>query len=200
MEGSAYYESQSSFILGFHGCDESTGMRILCNPQEHLSPSEKTYDWLGSGIYFWEGSVARAWDWAKAYHAAGKIKTPFVLGAVIDLKCCLDLFDYGATAEIQEAHSSLKKVMRKAGEPMPKNKGGGGDKPARFLDRAVMQTLHSMREGKNRAEYDTVRGAFLEGRAAYSGGGFRTHTHIQICVRNENCIKGYFKPIHATVR
>lgn len=200
MDGSAYYESQSSFILGFHGCDESVGMKILCNPQEHLSRSEKDYDWLGSGIYFWEGSVSRAWDWANAYHQAGKIKKPFVLGAVIDLKHCLDLFDYGATAQIQKAYSSLEEVMNVVGEPMPENKGRGDDKPARFLDRAVMQTLHGIRKEKKADEYDSVRGAFLEGERVYPGAGFRTHTHIQICVRNENCIKGYFKPIHATER
>lgn len=196
MDSAANYEFQPSFILGFHGCEEELGMRILCEAKEHLKPSEKSYDWLGSGVYFWEGSVARAWEWARIYHAEGKIKKPFVLGAVIDLKRCLDMFDLGASEQAKAAHAHLQGLMDAAGKPMPENKGATPDKPARFLDCAVMNTLHQIREDRNMPEYDSVRGAFLEGEPIYPGAGFRSHTHIQICVRNISCIKGYFKPIN----
>ena len=42
--------------------------------------------------------------------------------------------------------------------------------------------------------YDSVRGIFLEGNAIYPDSGILEKTHIQICVRNPNCIKGYFAP------
>jgi hypothetical protein len=42
--------------------------------------------------------------------------------------------------------------------------------------------------------YDTVRGAFPEGEAIYDTCEIRDRTHIQIAVRNERCIIGYFLP------
>lgn len=46
----------------------------------------------------------------------------------------------------------------------------------------------------NFAPYDSVRGVFLEGGELYPDAGFREKNHIQICVRNNNCIKGFFIP------
>ena len=87
------YEYQPSFVLGFHGCEERIGEKILSGKEPHLLPSEKKYDWLGHGIYFWEGNPSRALAWAEQRKAEKKIKNPFVLGAIIDLRHCLDLFD-----------------------------------------------------------------------------------------------------------
>jgi len=42
--------------------------------------------------------------------------------------------------------------------------------------------------------YDSVRSTFLEGQELYPDAGFREKNHIQICIRNTNCIKGYFLP------
>jgi|GEM_PF-72246 hypothetical protein len=42
--------------------------------------------------------------------------------------------------------------------------------------------------------YDSVRGVFWEGEELYPGAGFLEKNHIQICVRNPNCIKGFFLP------
>ena len=43
-------------------------------------------------------------------------------------------------------------------------------------------------------EYDTVRGAFLEGDPVYPGAGFSRETHLQIAVRNPSCLLGVFRP------
>ena len=42
--------------------------------------------------------------------------------------------------------------------------------------------------------FDSVRGVFWEGKELYKNAGFREKDHIQICIRNPNCIKGYFLP------
>lgn len=192
------YEYQPSFILGFHGCDEAVGEQILSSAGAHLKASEKEFDWLGSGIYFWEGSIARAWEWARGRHTDGKINKPFVLGAVIDLRHCLDLFDRAAAEQVRLAHDALAGAMQDIGSAMPKNVGKTPDKAGRRLDCAVLNTLHTLRERDGHAAFDSVRGPFLEGEPIYEGAGFRSHTHIQICVRNLACIKGYFRPIAAT--
>lgn len=43
--------------------------------------------------------------------------------------------------------------------------------------------------------YDSVRGVFTEGKEIYPNAGFVEKTHIQLCIINPNCIKGYFKPM-----
>jgi hypothetical protein len=41
---------------------------------------------------------------------------------------------------------------------------------------------------------NSVRGVFFEGTDLYDNAGFKSNNHIQIAVRNPNCIKGYFIP------
>jgi len=77
----------TSFVLGFHGCDRETGERLLLN--QPFQPSENSYDWLGSGIYFWEANPDRAWEWAKQradriLKNEGRKTEPFVVGAVVE--------------------------------------------------------------------------------------------------------------------
>lgn len=64
----------------------------------------------------------------------------------------------------------------------------------RNLDCAVIQTIHQFNRDEGLAEFDTVRGVFLEGDELYPNAGFREKNHIQIAVRNPNCIKGFFIP------
>jgi len=72
-----------SLILGYHGCDRDIALKIITG-QEQQVPSKNDYDWLGNGLYFWEDSFSRAMRWAQN-DRSGKIKTPAVLGAIIDL-------------------------------------------------------------------------------------------------------------------
>lgn len=189
------YEYQPSFVLGFHGCDKSTGEKILGGKEPHLLRSEKKYDWLGHGIYFWEGNPSRAMAWALQRKTEKKIRTPFVLGAIIDLRHCLDLFDHDGIALVQQANSELVRDFKKSGLPMPENKGTTPDKAGRMLDCAVLNALHQYRADRDEAEYDSVRAPFLEGNPIYDGAGFRSENHIQLCVRHPGCIKGYFRPV-----
>lgn len=64
----------------------------------------------------------------------------------------------------------------------------------RYLDCAVIETVHTMRKDLKMLPYDSVRSVFWEGEEPYSGAGFRDKNHIQICLRNPNCIKGLFLP------
>lgn len=77
---------------------------------------------------------------------------------------------------------------------------GGQDVPLRRLDCAVIRFLHKEREDAGYEPFDTVRPAFVEGEPLYAGSGFAAKNHIQICVRNTACIKGYFRPLNAKGR
>ena len=157
---------------------------------EELNTSKNDYDWLGNGIYFWENSYERAVEWAQAHKAD---EDPFVVGAVIDLGLCLNLSDYGRSAALKNAYELLKYESERAGTELPQN-SGKVDKPLRRLDCAVIERFHKLNRDLRRREYDSVRGVFNEGEPIYPGSGILTKSHIQICVRNPNCIKGYFSP------
>lgn len=39
-----------------------------------------------------------------------------------------------------------------------------------------------------------MRGVFQEGKPVFEGSGIYRDTHIQICIRNPECIVGFFMP------
>ena len=49
------YSRRANLVIGFHGCDRSVVEKVI---------NTNDYDWLGSGIYFWENNEERAWQWA----------------------------------------------------------------------------------------------------------------------------------------
>jgi hypothetical protein len=50
-----------------------------------------------------------------------------------------------------------------------------------------------MRKQQGEEAFDSVRAAFIEGNRLYEGAGFYNRTHIQLCVRREAQIIGYFR-------
>ena len=117
-----------------------------------------------------------------------KIKTPAVIGAIIDLKHCLDLTEFKNLQILKSGYEALKEMLDTKGLQSPENKniGTSNDLLMRHLDCAVIETIHEHNELSNRYVYGR--------RFPLSNAGFREKNHIQICVRNPNCIKGYFLP------
>lgn len=185
------YQRLPNWVLGFHGCDEDVGRKVLTDPKVHLESSQNKWDWLGDGIYFWENDPERARQFAvkgmDGKITKGSIRKPFVIGAVIDLGLCLNMFDQVALQEMRVAAESLTRIY--GSDPLPANKGAG-----RFLDRAVFEHLHKMREWVDYDRYQTTRAAFPEGAPLYPGTEFTEQNHIQIAVRDTSCIRGYFLP------
>lgn len=194
------YSRRSGLVLGFHGCDESVATDVV-NNHKNLKESNNKYDWLGHGIYFWENSPERAMEFANFLKdnpskAKTPIKKPFVIGAVIDLGFCFDLLDFGSLQLLKTSYNVFKSIWEKTGRRLPENRivGNSHDMLLRDLDCAVFETFHQVRKIKKQDSYDSVRGVFWEGGELYPNAGFREKDHIQICVRNPNCIKGVFLP------
>ena len=124
----------------------------------------------------------------KQFNKTG-IKTPFVLGAIIDLGNCLNLVESYSLNILKEAHSGLVKMYKELGREIPQNRG-----PNRQLDCAVIRYIHQTRKENGDSEYESIRSAFDEGDKVYDGANFTSRHHIQVCVRNESLIKGYFLP------
>lgn len=123
----------------------------------------------------------------------GSIEKPAVLGAVIDLNYCLNLFDSASLLLVKQSYE----LLRIKAKILPENKKSrdNSDLLLRKLDCAVIETLHAFNRANNYRPYDSVRGGFSEGQELYPNAGFKDKNHIQICVRNPNCIKGYFIPL-----
>jgi hypothetical protein len=189
------YSKLPNYILGFHGCDQKVAERVLSGQDQHLPRSANDYDWLGHGIYFWEQNPFRAIEYARDLKAnpgrtsKGKdpIKTPAVVGAIIDLGACLNLLESKSIEIVKASYDHLVATTQAVGGVLPVNVGG-----RMYLDCTVIQTTHELMERQGNAHH-SVRGVFVEGPKLFPNSNFHDKNHIQICVCNPNCIKGYFR-------
>lgn len=186
------YEKLPNLVIGFHGCSQETYEKVIVHNQP-LKASENSYDWLGHGIYFWEQNLQRAKDWSKRRYG----KDSAVVGAVIDLGNCLNLTDSKSSDYLKNGYRILKTRCEVTGADMPVNRQSQKTRDVllRDLDCAVIlqvQDFYSAEKGK--PAFDSVRGVFIEGGPPYPGSALCEKTHIQLCVCNPNCIKGYFAP------
>ena len=199
-------------MIGFHGCDESIRDELVRFPNK-IKKSQEKFDWLGHGFYVWENNYERALKWSKDKFKRGTIAKPSVVGVVYQLDYCLDFTDSQFIDILCVYHKLLKDDLEFTGKQLPKNKDVAKDLHQdlllRELDCAVIEYLHQKIEDgiKNDEDkkgfseikrFDTARGIFTEGGPAYEGAGIQTKNHIQICIRNLNCIKGFFIPRDAT--
>ncbi len=174
-------------IIAYHGCDESVVRRALLTG-EPLASSENDYDWLGTGIYFWEFGPERALEWAIEVKKRNprRIRRPSVIGAVINLGHCFDLLDTRYTAILSEGYATYH---RSAAGGLPVNTG-----PLHRLDCEVINSVIPLIEAAHHHPMQTVRGSFHEGPPVFPGSEIRSKSHIQIAVRDTACILGYFRP------
>ncbi len=193
------YSVLPSFVLGFHGCDHEIAERVFSG-KCHLKASTNDWDWLGNGIYFWENNPQRALSYAESLmkhpeRRKGKMTKPAVVGAIIDLGYCLNLLDEKSIHLVSEANLIYEGLCEFKGVAFAKNKikDESGNSLVRVRDCSVIETLHAYRSEHSKPNFDSVRGMFTEGSPLYENAGFHRKNHIQLCIRNPNCIKGYFR-------
>jgi hypothetical protein len=95
-------------------------------------------------------------------------------------------------------YATFETEQKQLGLKMPENTDsknvGSKNKVVRKLDCAILNYLHVLNERTGLEPFDTVRGVFVEGGPAYPGSEIFHKTHIQIAVRNPDCIKAMFIP------
>jgi hypothetical protein len=185
-------------IFGYHGCDASVAEKVLSG-KGTLSPSENDYDWLGTGVYFGEHGPARALAWAEEIRRRRPktIPNPTVIGAVLHLGTCFDLADIKYTQSLRDLFPLFRQRLEAAGEPLPVNEGikrDDRDLVLRFHDCAMLNWAIPILEEEANTKFQTVRCVFVEGESAFEGSGIREKSHVQIAVRDPECIVGYFRP------
>jgi hypothetical protein len=202
------YESRSNLIIGFHGCEAVTALSLLNDPNA-IKVSKEPYDWLGHGMYFWENNLERAMQWAQSKYLRGQIKEPAVIGAVLQLGYCCDLLDTKFTSILKEYATLIESLYHKIGKELPSNRDTKGDafhdKVIRELDCTLIEFMHTeiyrkfqknlrLSELANYKLFESTREVFIEGGPILRGAQIYEKSHIQICVRNPNCIFGFFLP------
>jgi hypothetical protein len=202
------YRKRPNLTIGFHGCDESVRNSLVNNPNS-VKKSQESYDWLGNGFYVWENNYKRAIQWAKDKKKRGTLNKPSVVGVIYLLEHCLDFTDSEFIELLPIYYQLLKSDLKLSGKSLPANKDLPTDRYhdliIRELDCAVIEYLHQKMDEKIEEEtstagfsdlipFDTVRGIFTEGGPAFDGAGIQTKNHIQVCIRNLDCIKGFFIP------
>lgn len=169
-------------VFGYHGCDAVVAEAILKGGP--FRASQNSYDWLGTGVYFWEFGPDRAYKFAQS-----KFETPAVVGAIIQAGSCFDLMDTRHTQELAVAYQRL--VEERGEASLPRNAGRHGK--AHHLDCAVLNFTFRLYAELGQ-KYDCARAAFVEGDPVYAGSAIHKDTHIQLVVRNPACILGVFRP------
>ena len=88
-------------------------------------------------------------------------------------------------------YDGLKAQYEEEGWGLPTN-SGSARKSCR-LDELVVNALVET-AGKHKIDFQTIRMPFMEGRPAFPGSGIKLEPHIQLAVRDSDCILGVFRP------
>ena len=168
-----------------------------------LDQSQNKYDWLGPGVYFFENDPERALRFAEAsqqhpdrLYTKQPIVTPAVVGAVLRVQHWLDMTTQSGITEFANAYEALSQVKQQ----LPTNRQARSDDRdfiLRQLDNAVFTYLHEFRRERAMLEYQVVRGAFPQGDDVNPHSGFRRDSHIQLALRDQACVVGWFLPSDA---
>lgn len=162
-------------VRGYHATNATTAHKLLTEGAD-WEPSSNGYDWLGSGIYFWQDDVQRAWEFGCEGRRGWPPSETVVLEADIELGNCLDLIGRQYMKMLKQVFDHFENEM---GSALPNNTSGRHARDCLVVDRVAEHWM---------GRADTVRGVFIEGDEVYPGSVFRTHQHVQIAVRNPDCI------------
>lgn len=202
-------------VLAYHGCDITTRDRLVRGEIEPRISSNQ-YDWLGDGMYFFEGDPSRALKLAQNSHdnpnqllTRKAIATPAAVGAILEVERWFDLTTQVGIENFTHAAQAVIDGSANGGTPPPVNKPafeGDEDLLHRAFDKAACDMVHTLRKYVHEqalhnkdtaaiiasAPYQAARGAFEQGGFIADGSSICVDTHIQIAVRDLSCIKGWF--------
>jgi hypothetical protein len=195
------YDDYHRTVVGYHGTGLSAALRIV-NRVEGFRWSERDYDWLGRGIYFWEYAPKQALNFArirqrqfqekqnKTPEDERRAKEPLaVVACMIRLGYCLDLTEPENLEEMGQVFEAYQQSLELANEPLPKN-----SRKFRKLDRAVFEYAYAVfSEAQPKRLVDTTRGIYIPtdgSRRIWPGSWISRDTHIQLCVRNPASLLG----------
>jgi hypothetical protein len=176
------------WVDGYHGTSRSRADKIIA---EGFQPSMNGYDWLGTGVYFWQDAPNHALHWARKMYQ----QEPVVIKSRLRLdNTCLDLLDM---ADIDnpdfwmDSYNRFTQMYRKTGKSLPIQNPDIAGK--RYLDCAFFDYIRTEIEQDNESEsIGSIRSAFVEGNRIFPNSAIHDKTHIQIAIINLDLIKCSF--------
>jgi len=191
-------------LVAYHGCDVTVRDALVKGTLAHLDESKNRYDWLGPGVYFFEGDAQRALRFAQAsrdnpakVYTARPIATASVVGAILRVHTWLDMTTQDGLTEFSAAYDLMLRSMESEDVPPPTNEAASPDDTdilLRHLDKSVFNYIHQVRHEHNAPPYQAVRAAFRQGKELAPRSGFHEGTHLQLALRDPSCVVGWFLP------
>jgi hypothetical protein len=163
------------WVYGYHGTSRSRAERILV---EGFRPSTNGYDWLGTGVYFWQDAPNHALLWARQNYQeeAIVIKSRLRLDST-----CIDLLDMPQVDNPNfwtDSYNEFTEMCRRAGRSLPEQ---NPDIPGkRYLDCSFFDYLRSSIFGSD--PRGAIRSAFPEGKRIFPNSAIFDKTHVQIAI------------------
>ena len=172
----------------------SDGHRLPWDPAIHCvrvvqglqgyKPSENADDWLGHGIDFWEYAPKQAWAWAEQRRRTWSPREDVaVLASMIRLGNCFDLLDPDNLDILAGFRREYEGRERRDGRVPRENHN-----KSKYLDCSIFQLAYAVFQTEGEP-VDTSRAVFVPSdERLWSRSGLHRHAHIQLCVRNPECI------------
>lgn len=173
------------WVYGYHGTSLSRAERIMA---EGFQPSTNGYDWLGTGVYFWQDAPNHALHWARKMYR----QEPAVIKSRLKLdRTCLDLLDM---ADIDnpdfwtDSYNGFIQMCQRTGKLLPTQNPDIAGK--RYLDCDFFDYLRAAFDRDVESEsIGSIRSAFVEGNRIFPNSAIFDKTHIQISVINLDLIE-----------
>ncbi|PSB57338.1 hypothetical protein [Chamaesiphon polymorphus] len=169
-------------VHGYHGTSQTKATSILKNG---FLASDNDYDWLGTGIYFFQDAPMRAKQWAIEQHP----NEPAVICARIQLDNCIDLFDVKWFPILKNIYNLFSDRYRSANRPLPKQNPLRSK--AHRLDCAFFN-FASQLISDDEQTVECIRSVFVEGESIFPDSAIFDLAHAQIAVKNPALITEYY--------
>jgi hypothetical protein len=166
-------------VYGYHGTSQTKALSIL---KHGFLPSDNDYDWLGTGIYFFQDAPIRAKQWAMEQHP----KEPAVICSLIHLENCIDLFDVKWFPLLKNVYNLLEERYRSTNRLLPRQ--NPSQSKAHRLDCAFFNFASQFIEHQGQ-EITSTRAVFVEGNRIFADSAIFDLAHVQIAVKNPAVIK-----------
>jgi hypothetical protein len=169
-------------VYGYHGTSQTKAASILKNG---FLASDNDYDWLGTGIYFFQDAPMRANQWAIEQHP----QEPAVICARIQLDNCIDLLDIQWFPILKNIYNLFDEQYRSANRPLPKQNPSRSK--AHHLDCAFFNFASQLLSDREQT-VEGIRAVFVEGESLFPNSAIFDLAHAQIVIKNPALIKEFY--------
>jgi hypothetical protein len=166
-------------IYGYHGTSQTKAQSILANG---FRMSDNNYDWLGTGIYFFQDAPLRANQWATLQYPS----EPVVICACLRLENCIDLFDVGWQPILKAVYNDFVDEYQSDGQPLPAQ--NPENSKAHRLDCAFLNYTVELLASLGQM-VESIRASFMEGDRLFHDSAIFDLAHVQIAIKNPKLIQ-----------